>query len=245
MNLQDLRDALYDHVGQSPDQGLLLPTEVDRLLHTAHMRLSSFIVAQKEDFFSFQTTISEVAGQESYPLPTQFQRLIFLERLKSSGGEELVIPVPLRRVRRDQLSIYALAEIGVWGNPGPVAFYLRGQGTVVLVPKPTLTQTDSLRLTFTFRPAKMIAQNDMPFQLVSGPASNFSDVLEEYHDIIWMMAAEVVFGKEESSNQASHMKSLIHERLNELQQHLISINQAEPRVPMGPPMDPDWEDGWL
>jgi len=242
MNLKDLRDSVYDFLQAEEDRGLWSSQEIDRYIHQAHMKVFGYVAEAMEDFCVVTTTISEVADQADYDLPTDLVRLVWARRVVGSGGS-LTRPLPLRRVNRDAHEIYAQSP-SLPGNSstGDIAdaFYLTGQKTMTLLDTPTAALTNSIQVRYVFRPAKMTQDTHVPFQQTAGAGGTGFDNLEEYHDLLWLDAAQLALMKEESDAQVANLGRRYQTRISELQNHIDRVNIHEPRFVRQYDEDNNW-----
>lgn len=233
MNLRELREAIYDFLQAEPDRGLWSSQEIDRYIHQSHMKLFGHVAEAMEDFCVTTVTISEVADQADYDLATDLVRLVWARRVVNSSGGALTRPIPLRRVSRNVIEVYRRSQGGpsTSTSAGSLAdaFYLTGQRQITLLVTPTASLTNSIQIRYVFRPAQMTQDIHVPFQQTAGIGGTGKDNLEEYHDLIWMYAAQIALLKEENMAMAGGLDSMYSRRLEELQNHIDRVNIHEPQ----------------
>jgi hypothetical protein len=231
MNLREIRDRVYNFLQAEEDRGLWGSAEIDGYIHDAHMKVFGYVAEAMEDFCVTTTTISEVASQADYDLPTDLVRLVWARRVVGSGGT-LARPWPLRRISRSAAEIYRSTPTGTTSaSVGSIsdAFYLTGQRQITLLSTPSAAVTNSIQIRYVFRPAQMTQDDHVPFQQTAGSGGAGFDNLEEYHDLLWLDAAQLALMKEESDAMAAGLSRRYSMRLEELQNHIDRVNIHEPR----------------
>lgn len=201
-------------------------TEILRYLTDSEMKLFVMIAAAHENFFRTTTTLSEVAGTATINLPTNTYRLLRLERIVGFQSST-TNPIPLIPVDRNDGAIdFARGARYPFNYDGttsyPQYYQMHGQKQIELMPTPSLSATDSLRLSYIARPAAMAGDTHVPFQITAGTGGAGTDNLVEFHDILVLAVVEKCFLKEESYAQADRYKALRLEREAELMKYLTS-----------------------
>ncbi len=164
LELQDLvLDALDD-----PNAGYFTRTKVKQWLNQAQQEVQKLLIRAGEDWYTrcLQTTC--VANQSDYAVPDNFRKVQDLVIVDNPGTlTEKEIPLDMVTPGESHLFSSEAAR--------PRGFYLK-QHRLVLVPKPDFAYT--LRLKQTYRVADMVQGAEVP------------DIPEEYHELIWLLAAE-------------------------------------------------------
>jgi len=233
MTLADLENWVLRFLQTTYDTGNWTQPEIQQYIRDEELRLFVHIVGKDEDFFQTTATLSEVANQQRYTLPTNFYKGLRLERI-AGGLASPTTPIVMNPVDRNVDSI-TLARSVYWPFIGggtmsfPMNYQLIGQNSLDLYPIPASSLTNSLKLTYAARPAGMVNITDVPFQIANGPGGAGKDDLQEWHDIIAMGATQRALEHEEAYAQADRMGARYAARLGELSAYLAQINVQAPR----------------
>ena len=207
--------------------------EIQQYIRDEELRLFVHIVGKDEDFFQSTATISEVASQRRYSLPTNFYKGLRVERI-AGGLSSPSTPIIMNPVDRNADS-ETLARGAYWPfigggtMPFPMNYQLIGQNSIDLYPTPSGSIANSILVTYAARPTGMVASTDVPFQLSAGPGGAGKDDLREWHDIIAMGTTQRALEHEEAYAQADRMGARYAARLAELTNYLAQINVQAPR----------------
>lgn len=207
--------------------------EIQQYIRDEELRLFVHIVGKDEDFFQTTATLSEVANQQRYTLPTNFYKGLRVERI-AGGNASPATPIIMNPVDRNADS-ETLARGAYWPfigggtMPFPMNYQLIGQNSLDLYPMPSSTIASSIKVTYAARPIGMTQPTDVPFQITAGPGGAGKDDLREWHDIIAMGATQRALEHEEAYPQADRMGSRYAARLAELSKYLAQINVQAPR----------------
>ena len=233
MTLSDLEAYVQNFLQFTYANGNWTQPEIQQYLRDEELRMFVHIVGKDEDFFETSTTLSEVASQAVYTLPTNFYKCIRVERIQGANATPQ-LPIPLNVVDKNASSISQAR--GAWWpsiTPGtvqaPMHYMVHGQSTLELIPSPSNSTANSLTVYYAARPIGMFAPTDVPFQIVAGGGGPGKDDLREWHDIIALGACEKALLHEEAYPQADRVKMLKNERLSELTNYLAQINVQQPR----------------
>lgn len=115
-------------------------------LNEAHQELYDEVCMLFSRFFQVTSNISFVADQVEYTLPTDFKRLLLVERAKS-GGISIQRPTKLHPIHyndKNDFNQFLLAP--------STRYYLVGSSKIGFVPTPTVADTDAIRLTYVTTP---------------------------------------------------------------------------------------------
>lgn len=234
MNFGQLRTHAFDYLVSSPAQGPWTDAQMGRYINIAQYKVHGMVADEFEDFFSTTSTLSETSGTDTISLPTDLYRILSVERI-SGNNATVNSPIPLEKIDRRVSEIRAWRGAYPYTNGTaafPCAYYAIGQKQIRLIPMPASTNTNSLRLTYIFRPAEMGSDIDVPFQQTAGSGGAGTDSLVEFHDVIAMYAVEMCLltPGEENPALAESISARRSERENELKTYLARINlQANKR----------------
>jgi hypothetical protein len=236
VNRGDIRNYAYDFLKTSESQGPWSVAEMDRYAQDAHMKMFGMVADTFEHFFAVTANLSEVTGVDLIQLPTDLYRILSVERI---GGLQSTAQYPmfLTKIERTQ------NDINGWrGNPYlysliqtmayPMAYYAIGQKQIRLIPIPGASSTNSLRLSYIYRPTPLVGDTDVPFQQTAGTGGAGTDNLVEFHDILplYMIEKCLLTPGEENPGLAGEVRSMRLERENELKTYLSRINLQAPRT---------------
>lgn len=243
MNLGQLRDAVYDYMGESSTENHIASSEINRYLNEGQSQLFCAIAELFEGFFRTSTTLSEVADTAEIALPNNCYRVSRLDRLKNNGGGALNLPYTMNRLADSRYS-YDQSR-GVFGQiyglrEHETGYIQHGQTQIELVPAPKSSTTDSLKLYYVYRPAEMTDDKHVPFQATAGPGSGTLHDLQEYHDLIWKWALMYALGKEQATTQFQLIDRQYQQRMDELKKYLDRMNEQEPRF-VNMSEEDDWD----
>lgn len=220
--------------------GIWSASEIQQYLRDGELKLFVMVADKNENFFSTSTTLSEVAGTAAISLPTNLYRLLYVERIVGNGAST-TSPQFVQPIDRNTTQI-AMARGMNWpyvtqtNNPYPCYYMMHGQKTIEMMPAPTSSNTDSLRISYIARPAAMSADSDVPFQITAGTGGSGKDNLSEFHDIIALYAVEKCLLKEEAYPQMDRITGMRRERERELTDYL---NRMQVQAPRGIHVTPD------
>lgn len=223
--------------------GVWTASEIQQYIRDSELKLFTLIADKHEMFFSTSSTLSETSGTNTISLPTNLYRIIYLERLIGNMATS-TSPIFMQPVDRNMTSI-GLARGSSWPNvltqnqPYPMYYMLHGQRQIELMPTPAVTVSNSLKVTYIFRPAAMASDSDVPFQATAGAGGAGTDNISEFHDIIPLYVLEKCLLKEESYPQMDRITSMRVERERNLTDFLSRMQVQAPR---GIHVTPDeWE----
>ena len=236
MTRLEMQTAVFDLLQSNSSgagAGVWTPSEVQQYIRDYELKLFVMIAGVHENFFRTTTTLSEVAGTATVDLPTNNYRILELERI-SGAGSSAVNPIPMVAISRtsdarDHARGTVLPIDSSGSRAYPVHFLTHGQKQIELVPVPSVSVTNSLKLGYVYRPAAMTADSHVPFQLSAGTGGTGTDNLAEFHDIIVLGAAEKAMLKEEGYPQMDRIQSMRREREAELVRYLKSMQVQGPR----------------
>lgn len=244
MTLAEIEQYVLDFLQFDYANGNWTQAEIQRYIRDEELRMFVHIVSKDEDFFLTTGTLSEVAGQALYVLPTNFYKGLRVERIQGALATPQT-PVPMNVVDKNAVSVQR--SRGAWWpslTPGtsvtPMHYMFHGQSQLELFPPPATAITNSILVTYAARPIGMFAPTDVPFQIVAGAGGPGKDDLREWHDIIALGACEKALLHEEAYPQADRVKALRMERLAELTNYLAQINVQSTRFVNV--TDPTWSE---
>ena len=220
--------------------GIWSASEIQQYIRDGELKLFVLIADKNENFFSTSTTVSEVANTAAINLPTNLYRIQYVERIVGNGASTTA-PQFVSPVDRNTTAI-SMARGANWplvtttDSPYPCFYMMHGQKTIEMVPAPTSSNTNSLRVSYIARPAAMAADTDVPFQITAGVGGAGTDNLVEFHDIIALYAVEKCLLKEESYPQMDLITGMRRERERELVDYL---NRMQVQAPRGIHVTPD------
>lgn len=165
LELQDLTLDFLD----DPNAGYFTRTKVKQWLNFAQEKVQKLLIKAGEGWYKTCVQTTTVANQSDYAHPDNFRKieaLVIVENEGTSSERE----VPLDSITQGE-SAFVSGETG-----RPVGFFLKKR-RIVLVPRPDTAYT--LRLYQTYRVADMVYDTEVP------------DIPEEYHELIWLEAAEM------------------------------------------------------
>lgn len=220
--------------------GVWTASEIQQYIRDGELKLFVLVADKNENFFSTSTTLSEVAGVATINLPTNLYRILYLERVFGNGATS-ADPQFIQPVDRNVSSISMARGSGwpyssVTDTSYPSYYMMQGQKTIELLPAPTSSSTDSLRLSYIARPAAMAGDTHVPFQITAGVGGAGTDNLTEFHDIIALYAIEKCLLKEEAYPQMDRISGMRRERERELTDYL---NRMQVQAPRGINVTPD------
>lgn len=226
-------NMLQANVSGVDGAGIWSATELQQYIRDAELDLFLIVAATHENFFRTSSTLSEVAGTALISLPTNTYRLLRLERLIGLGASS-TNPAPMIPVDRNDSSIeLAKGRRYPFDNDGtgvyPMYYQMHGQKQIELLPTPSISATDSLKVIYVYRPAAMTADSHVPFQSSAGTGGAGTDNLSEFHDIIALSVVEKCMVKEESFAQSDRIRALRMEREAKLRQYLTSTQTQATR----------------
>lgn len=234
MTLQDIENWVLRFLQTDYTNGNWSQDEVQQYIDDEQMRLFVHIVGKDEDFFqSPPGFVSEIANQQRYSLPENLYKVLRVERVVGALASA-TSPIVMNPVDRNADSI-TLARgtywpfIGGGTMPFPMNYQIIGQSQIDLYPIPNNTLTNSIKIHYAAKPARMVNPTDVPFQIANGPGGPGLDSLSEWHDIIAMGAAQRCLEHEEAYPQADRMGGRYAQRLAELVAYLQQINVQAPR----------------
>lgn len=224
--------------------GIWTQTEMDQYLRDGELKMFLRVANKHENFFKTSTTLSEVANTSTINLPTNTYRLLKLERIVGFNASS-VNPIAMNPIDRNVSSeTVARSWDYLLVNGGqaqyPMNFQMHGQKQIELFPTPSTSATDSLKLTYVYRPASMSSGSDTPFQISAGAASAGTDNLEEFHDLIALYALEACLLKEEGYAQMDRITAKRREREAEMDAFLRQMQTQATRGPNITPDEWDW-----
>jgi len=233
MNLGQMRDAVYDFLQEDATNNHISPSEIDRYCNEGMHKVHAIAAEQFEGFFRTDTTLSEVVDVSFIALPNDLLRISRLERLKGNHlPTTLRTPYTIPRLTDSYFEIdRARGGLDVfWGaRNSNVGYIQHGQARIEMVPAPSATTADSLKLHYVYRPATMAQDTHVPFLQAAGAGSGTLAILEEYHDLIWKWALMYAISKEGDSTQMQLVNRMYQERLDDMKKYLDRMNEQEPR----------------
>jgi hypothetical protein len=239
VTLRDILNFIYTFTLQTSSSGILgnpglSPArsgddELKEFVHQAHMSLFTKIANSSDRYFYKTATVNETAGVSQYDLPSDCYRVLRIERVV--GGTS-PLPYVLRVFQGNAPELETLR--GTWpvstvAPQGVESYFQHGLKWFELVRASTATVTGAFKVCYTARPARMTADNHVPFQSPAAvaPATAY-DNLDEWHDIIAWRALESAMMKDEDTSSARVMQRC-REREYELERFLSRANAQRPR----------------
>lgn len=155
--------------------GYFTETQLLRFINQAQRETQKKLIQAGNNWYLKEnTSLTTVANQSDYSLPSDFLKLNRLEVVRN-------ISTPNETI--NALSSITLNQKDFFPTSGdPIAFYFK-KNTLVLTPKPQ-SSGDTLRLTYTYRVLDLVNDNDVP------------DVPEEFHDYMAHLATIQCFIKD-------------------------------------------------
>jgi len=143
---------------------------MDRFINQAQREAQKCLIRAGENFYTKCVETSTVADQRDYALPTDFMKLLRLERITQGSGDT---------ASTERLHPLTTNEIDVSGyqngSSGDSYNYVVNQSTFALYPVPNSVKV--LRLTYVYRVGDMSSDGDTP------------DVPVDYHEYMAILAA--------------------------------------------------------
>lgn len=198
MNLGQIRDLALSWLDDT-DASYFTTAVVNRFINQAQREAQKKLIQAHENFYTKCVETSTVADQRDYALPSDFLKLLRLERITQGSGDtaatERLHPLTLNELEVSGFNSRASTSNGVPFN------YVMNKDTFSLYPVPSSVET--LRLWYVPRVADMVNDGDTP------------DVPEEYHEYLAIMAARDGFLKDGRSLSPIESKLAYYEQLME------------------------------
>lgn len=239
MTLRDILNFVYTFTLQTSGNGTLGNPHLSRngdvelqdYAHHAHMALFTMIAAQGDRYFHKTGLINEQAGQKTYDLPLDLERLIRLERVAGGGNAgSLPYTIPALGGGHHEIEAYRVARPASSTDPLAEAYYQHGQKQIEFVNASISSVTGAFKPYYIFRPARMTADTHVPFMspAAAAPATAY-DNLDEWHDIIALRTLEMALLKSgDVAASAIGMKAASRE--SDLRRFLGSAHKQRPRM---------------
>lgn len=225
MDRGELKNRFYSFLQASVTKGPWDETLSEEYIHEAHMRMWARVANLAEGFFRTFSLVNEVAGQSSYFLPANCHKVNSIERVVGANSP----PYFLQRITYQPDLIQAFrSTVTTLVYPMPESYYQSGQKAFTLMRASQSSITGAFRVTYTFVPAKMTADNHVPFQQTAGSGGLGTDDLSAFHDLIAWYAIETAAMQSEEANIPLIMQR-IQTRETELDRFLRDVNEQEPR----------------
>lgn len=245
MNLGQLKTAFYNAIGGSASNSHVSATEVVDFLNEEQRRLFHIIAAKEASFFEAITYLSEVASTEAINLPTDCYQVIRIQRVGGISGASETNPFPMTAIQNSNDADWntnpGYSFESMVTNRTPSFYQVVGQKKLRLRPRPTASNTNSLKLFYIYRPADMGSDANVPFQQVAGSGGAGLDNLADWHDLLWRGAVLQAYAKEADVEVYQLMRNEYQERMGELRAYLDRVYQA-PRFIQVSPEDSDMFD---
>lgn len=147
--------------------GYFTPTQVKRWLNNAQLEVWKRLTLSGENYYTKCSQTTLVVNQLDYALPDNFAKLNRLEIVTNSGlPSETTDPIkPITLNQQDLVSSQ---------SSQPRNYYIK-KNCLIVIPRPDLPYT--VRLYYTYRPADMTIDNEVP------------DCPEEFREYIAVLAA--------------------------------------------------------
>ena len=134
------------------------PDKIIRLLNRSLFNyLVPFVIAADEEFYVVYKDVAIVTGQSNYALPTgcHNSNLRIIQLLDAQGNPSRVLPQ-----RELDVALTPFTLFGVTAGLGaPSSFYVEGN-QLFLVPIPTASNLNTLRVHYPLRPSQLVAPYD-------------------------------------------------------------------------------------
>lgn len=156
-----------------PDGDYFVDAFMDRAINQAQREAQKRLLQAGENYYTVCSITSTVTNQRDYAFPSDFYKLIRLERITQGSGDTAATErlYPLTRNETDTAG-YSGYDSSATGLPFN---YVINKSTFSLYPVPDASKT--LRLWYAYRVADMDDDADVP------------DVPEDYHEYLSILAA--------------------------------------------------------
>lgn len=190
------------------------------LLNNAQRECQKLLLQAGEDFYTICSTAEATMSQQNYALPTDFVKLMRLERLVSGTGDTAYYErlYPMTRNEQDLL---------LYNTSGAPNNFVINKTTFSLFPVPDTEYT--LHLWYAYRVVDMVSDNEEP------------DVPEDYHEYIAIMAARDGFLRDGRTLNPIESKLLYFETL--MKENSDRRNEDSPRMVVST-SGSGWDVGW-
>ena len=187
--------------------GYFTVAQLDVWINQAQRECQKKLLQAGEDFYTICVEAPTVVDQGSYAFPSDFVKLMRIERITDGSGDtaSTVRLYPITRNERDEVSFQ---QTGIPYN------YIINKASFSLWPVPNSVET--LRLWYAPRVADMTADGDIP------------DAPEDYHEYIAILATRDGFLRDGRSLVPIESKLMYYEQL--MEQSAENRNVDSPRM---------------
>lgn len=177
MNLSAMRTRARIY-GDDRNSDIFSDSELTALINSAQESVQKVIDNEDEKYFCGVETYSVVANADSleFELPTGCMRIRQVEKV-TTGRPQPCVPVDFR-LRHD--SIAAVVD-DVSGSTGTLFYYLRGTKLGIVAP----TEAATIRCYYTKKVTDLSGDSDV------------SEIPLEYHDLVCLLAAQLMYGSQD------------------------------------------------
>lgn len=229
MTVAEIRTGTEEQLKCSftPQKGPWKAVEFLRQLNIQQDTVHAMIAALNEGAFETSQDLNEVANVALISLPTNLYKLRKLARIKG-GSATAAKPARIDPIARTIDEEEYAREVGTTQQ---VEFYQqRGQKTVELFPTPSASQNASIRATYIYKPAPLVSDTDVPFQITAGGGGAGLDSFSEWHDILMLGVIVRLLDKNKEHEKAAQYRQDRMERVQHLTAFLKPMNSQEPRT---------------
>ena len=188
---------------------------IKQVFNASYRKRCADLIMAFEGYFTVVATRDTVANQERYAWPTNFERLLKLELVRSDGRT-----IPIQRQERHYAGKSAPSGSGDSYYP---SYRSIGSG-FVLEPAPTVATSGQIRMEYATTPTELTADNDQLH-------SDFPKMLDE---IIVLDTAVALFDQEQAQEEG-RVRSLLRQRAEWeltwerfIDQRMVSSNKVTP-----------------
>jgi len=215
MTLSEIRELARIWLDDT-EGGYFTDAIMNRFINQAQREAQKKIIQAGESFYTKCVETTTVANQRDYAIPSDFMKLLRLERILDGSGDTASTQRlwPLTRNEIDVADFNSQAS-----DTGESFNYVLNQSTFSLYPVPNGAVT--LRLWYVYRVTDMSADGDTP------------DVPEDYHEYIAILAARDGFLRDGRSMGPVENKLMYYEQL--MEQNAESRTLDSPRMIVATP----------
>jgi len=212
VNLSELRARVRFWLNeQGTTDGFYSDPDLDTLINDGNQRLNRAIANIQPEFFTVSSTFQTIADTKAYALPTDFQKMVRLEKYLPADPSDIVKLVEANFPRIEGGGGWPVTRSGV-----PYSYFIRSN-QMEFIPIPDGVY--DIRIYYSNAKPKLLLGADLP----SPP--------EDFHDMIALHA--VVFALLKNSEPSLEFQRLYDRRQNELMESIQDRDGTDPEFVEG------------